>query len=232
MLIYGSNGYTGQLVVEEALAAGVRPILAGRSAAAIEAQAAKYGLDSEVFSLDDLGAMDAALSPATVVIHCAGPFSHTAQAMAEACIRTGTHYLDITGEIEVFEAMAALGDEAKRANVMLMPGAGFDVVPSDCLAAHLKARLPSATELTLAFKAIGKPSRGTATTMIENLHKGGFVRRDGVITKVPSAWKKMNIDYGEGPELSMTIPWGDVSTAFYSTGIPNIEVYMATPAYM
>ena len=146
---------------------GAKPILAGRSHGKIETQAALRELDFRIFALDDPAAVDTGLKDMTLVINCAGPFSRTAVPMAEACIRTGTHYLDITGEIEVCEALASMGDAAKKADVMLMPGTGFDIVPTDCLAAHLKRRMPAATELILAFKAIGRPSRGTATTMMD-----------------------------------------------------------------
>jgi short subunit dehydrogenase-like uncharacterized protein len=149
--------------------------------------------------------------------------------MAEACLRTGRHYLDITGEIAVFEAMAARDRQAREAGVMLLPGVGFDVVPSDCLAAHLKRRLPSATTLTLAFMGLGGVSRGTLTTMAENAGEGGAVRRGGRIQRVPGAYRSMEVDFGRGPVTVTTIPWGDVSTAFHSTGIPVIEVYTRIP---
>jgi short subunit dehydrogenase-like uncharacterized protein len=158
-------------------------------------------------------------------LHCAGPFAHTARQMAEACFRTHAHYLDITGEIAVFEALAARDVEARAAGVMLLPGAGFDVVPSDCLAAHLKRRLPGAVSLALAFQVIGRVSRGTANTAIENLARGGMVRRAGKLLAVPAAYKTRKIDLGRGPVTTSTIPWGDISTVFHSTGIPNIEVY-------
>jgi len=145
--------------------------------------------------------------------------------MAGACFRTHAHYLDITGEIAVFEALAARDAEARAAGVMLLPGAGFDVVPSDCLAAHLQRRLPSATSLALAFQVLGRVSRGTTNTAIENLAHGGMVRRSGKLLAVPAAYKTRIIDLGRGPITTSTIPWGDVSTAFHSTGIPNIEVY-------
>ena len=149
--------------------------------------------------------------------------------MVEACLRTGRHYLDITGEIAVFEAMASLDKLAREENVMIMPGVGFDVVPSDCLALHLKNRLPSATNLILAFSGLGGISHGTQATMTMNVGKGGAVRRKGEITSVPAAWKTREIDFGEMKKVGVTIPWGDVSTAFYSTGIPNIEVYTIVP---
>ena len=230
LLIYGSYGYTGELIVPLAIEAGLRPVLAGRSREKVEPQAAEHGLEHRVFDLDDPNALDNYLKPFDVVLNCAGPFSRTALPLAKSCIRTNAHYLDITGEIEVFESLHGLNDKAKDAGVMLMPGVGFDVVPSDCLAAHLKRRLPDAADLTLAFKGVGKPSRGTATTMVENLHKGGLIRKNGQLIQVPSAWKMEDMDFGEGPVTCMTIPWGDVSTAYYSTGIPNIRVFMAAPA--
>lgn len=232
-LIYGANGYTGALTTRLAVERGLKPVLAGRSREKIEPLAAKYGLESRSFGLDRPEDVDAGLRGFAVVLHCAGPFSRTWKPMAEACLRTGVHYLDITGEIDIFEAMAALDQKAKAAGVMLMPGAGFDVVPSDCLAAHLKRRLPSATSLTLAFRPVGgRVSRGTATTMVENLHKGGMVRKGGRLERVPPAHKSRSVDFGRGPVACMALPWGDVSTAFHSTGIPDIEVYIAAPAIL
>ncbi len=91
------------------------------------------------------------LKKGAVVIHCGGPFQYTAKAMADACLETKTHYTDITGEHQVFELLAGYDQKGKAAGIMIMPGTGFDVVPSDCLALHLKNRLPSATHLQLAF---------------------------------------------------------------------------------
>ncbi len=226
-VIYGSYGYTGQLVVSEALAKGFRPLLAGRDAARLERQATAHGLDWRAISLEDEAALRSLLTPAKVVVHCAGPFARTAQPMAAACLATGTHYLDITGEISVFEALAARDGDAKQAGIVVMPGTGFDVVPSDSLAAWLKQRLPDAVSLSLAIRGGGRLSHGTATTMAENAGAGGAIRKGGRITRVPAGWKHRMIDYGDGPQLAVTIPWGDVSTAWYTTGIPDIEVYSA-----
>lgn len=228
LLIYGSTGYTGRLIVAEALAKGLRPTLCGRNAAAVMAQADQVGLSGRVASLDEPAALDVALTGVRVVLHCAGPFAHTWRPMADACLRRRVHYIDITGEISVFESLAARDARAREAGIMLLPGAGFDVVPSDCLAAHLKRRLPAAERLTLAFRASGGMSRGTLRTMVENLGTPGAVRRNGAIVSVPAAWRTRRIDFGDGrPRDSTTIPWGDVSTAFHSTRIPNIEVYVS-----
>jgi short subunit dehydrogenase-like uncharacterized protein len=229
-LIYGAYGYTGELITRYAAERGLKPILAGRSEAKVKELAGKYGFEHRAFALEDTAALDAALTETAFVLHCAGPFSLTSRPMSEACLRNKRHYLDITGEISVFESMARVDKKAADAGVMLMPGVGFDVVPSDCLALHLKNRLPSATHLSLAFYGVGgRISHGTQATMTMNVGRGGAIRKDGRITPVKAAWKSREIDFGEVTKTGTTIPWGDVSTAFYSTGIPNIEVYTVIP---
>lgn len=231
ILIYGANGYTGELITRFAIERSLRPIIAGRNRDAIQAIAGRYGLEYRIFALSDAAALDAALAEVDMVLHCAGPFSITARPMVEACIRNRKHYTDITGEISVFEMCASLDKKANEAGVMVMPGVGFDVVPSDCLALHLKTRLPSATHLKLAFYGMGRISHGTQATMTMNVGRGGAIRKDGEITPVPAAWKTREIDFGHGVvKTGVTIPWGDVATAYRSTGIPNIEVYSIVPA--
>lgn len=229
-LVYGANGYTGELVARGAAAAGLNAVLAGRRREAVEPLATELKLEHRVAALDDPAALDRALAGMSAVIHCAGPFVKTSRAMVDACLRNGVHYLDITGEIAVFEATAQLDEAAKQAGVMLMPGVGYDVVPSDCLALHLKRRLPSATRLTLAMKVVGRMSHGTASTTLLNAGGGGAIRKDGRITSVPVAHRSQAVDFGKGPETAVAIPWGDVSTAYYSTGIPNVETLVCVPA--
>ncbi len=229
-LVYGSYGYTGQLIVEHATRRGFRPLLAGRDEKQLRAQAQKYDLEYRPFSLDETSKLDSALLEMDAVLHCAGPFVHTFRQMAEACLRTKRHYVDISGEIPGFEALAAMDAQAKEAGIILLPGAGFDIVPSDCLAAHLKQRLPSATHLRLFIRGIGAGvSRGTAKSGVENMHRQGTIRREGKLTQVPPAWSVREQDFGRGPVKVVSIGWGDVSTAYYSTGIPNIETYFAFP---
>jgi short subunit dehydrogenase-like uncharacterized protein len=228
-LLYGANGYTGELVARLAASLGHRPILAGRSADGVCSLAEGLSLERRLLGLDDAARLDEALAGMSLVLHCAGPFSRTSRPMADACLRTRTHYLDVTGEVEVFEALAARDAEARASGVMLLPGCGFEVVPSDCLALHLKHRLPGARRLALAYAGFGRVSRGTATTAIEGLGRGGLVRRGGVLTPVPSAWRTRRIDFGEGPRAAVTVPLADVSSEWRSTGIPDIEVYFAAP---
>ena len=164
------------------------------------------------------------------MLHCAGPFRLTHAAMLAACLARGVHYLDITGEIPVFESIASRDAAARRAGITLLPGAGFDVVPSDCLAAHLKRRLPSASRLALGFTGTGGVSRGTLRTALDQAGSSGAVRRDGLLVPIPLGSLRRSIDFGSGPREAVAIPWGDLATAWRSTSIPNLETYMAVPA--
>jgi short subunit dehydrogenase-like uncharacterized protein len=229
-LLYGANGYTGRLVAGLAVARGERPVLAGRSAGQIGALAAELGLEHRVFGLGDADALRRGLDGVAAVAHCAGPFSATAGPMARACVHAGLHYLDITGEIAVFEELHGLSGRAKAAGSVLLPGAGFDVVPTDCVAALLAGALPGADRLDLAFLAGGGPSPGTAKTTVEGMRSGGQARIDGVIRMVPFGWRAVRAGFPSGPRTVTSIPWGDVSTAYYSTGIGNITTYTAVPA--
>lgn len=227
-MIYGANGYTGRLTAIEAKKRGLKPVLAGRSRDTIEPLARELGFEFLVFGLNDRDVIARNLAGVDAVLNCAGPFSATAHRMLAGCAASNTHYLDITGEIGVFEYVHNRNDEWVAAGIVAMPGVGFDVVPSDCLAAMLKRDLPDATHLKLAFRSNrGKLSPGTTRTMVEGLAEAGKIRRDGRIVAVPSDYKIEEIPFTEGETgTAVTIPWGDVSTAYHSTGIPNIEVFM------
>jgi short subunit dehydrogenase-like uncharacterized protein len=225
-LLYGANGYTGELIARYAQQYNLQPVLAGRRKELIEPLASKLNLPYKIFDLDNSAALLDALKDVKVVLHAAGPFQFTAKQMINACLQTGTHYLDINGDIAVFEMIKQYDAAAKKAGIMLLPGAGFDVVPTDCIALQLKKILPDAITLQLAFASLGGGlSHGTATTMANKLGEGGAVRKDGKIIGTPLGQKGMWIDFGIKKLFVMSIPWGDISTAHFTTGIPNIETY-------
>jgi len=225
-LLYGANGYTGRLICIEAAKKGLKPILAGRNRIEIEALANQYGFDFKIFELDKQDGIENHLEGFDLVLHAAGPFVHTAEKMMDACLATGTHYLDITGEMEVFGMAAKRNMVAQDKNVMLMPGTGFDVVPTDCMAAILKEKMPQAQVLELAFVTLGgQISHGTAMSMTEKLGEGGASRIDGKIIKEPIGKVGKEIMVAGKTFFVMSIPWGDVFTAWFTTGIPNIRTY-------
>lgn len=225
-MIYGANGYTGELIAREAVARGMRPILAGRSRAKIERLASELNLECRIFDLGSPASIAQQLHGVTVVLLTAGPFSATSQPMVSACLQARAHYLDITGEIDVFEQIYRADGDARKAGIVLCPGVGFDVIPTDCVAAALKEALPDATELRLGFDTTVSLSPGTMKTTLESAPQGGRVRRNGQLVHVPLAHEVRTIDFGRGPRLAVAVPWGDVSTAFHTTSIPNITVYV------
>lgn len=226
ILIYGAYGYSGRLISEEACKQGLDIRIGGRNKSKLADLASELNVAYHVVSLDDHSALVSLLKTVELVIHCAGPFSATARPMIDACLATGTHYLDITGEVSVFEYVhgAEISHKATEAGVILCPGVGFDVIPTDCVASKLKEVLPDAEHLTLAFAGGNALSPGTAKTMVESLGIGLQVRKDGKIISVP--FREKIIDFGRGPKSCMAINWGDISTAYHSTGIPNIDVYV------
>jgi short subunit dehydrogenase-like uncharacterized protein len=229
LLIYGSYGYDGSLITQRAVDRGLDPIVAGRDAEAVERQATDLGLDHEVFSLEHRPVVENRVATVDAVLNCAGPFSRTTSQLATACMETGTDYLDLAGEVGVLEWVAERDRDAEKAGVSLVPGVGFDVVATDCLAGFLESQLRTATELTLALDGLGTFSPGTVRSMIEELPQAGAVRKNGVIRPVPAAWKDREFE-GE-TKVGVTVPWGDVSSAYYTTGIENIEVYATVPKY-
>jgi len=225
-LLYGANGYTGGLIAHLASKYNLQPILAGRRKEVIEPLATKLQLPYRIFEMNDSAALVAALREVKVVLHAAGPFDHTAKQMIFACLLTGTHYVDINGDISVFEMIKLYHEAAKKAGIMLLPGAGFDVVPTDCVALQLKNKLPDAVALQLAFTTLGGSiSHGTATTIADKIGEGGSVRKAGKIISARLGQKGMWVDFGIKKLFVMSIPWGDISTAYFTTGIPNIETY-------
>jgi short subunit dehydrogenase-like uncharacterized protein len=234
-LLYGSTGTVGEAIARFAVQRGLRPMLAGRDARRLQTQATELGLEYRVFGVDDTVALERFLADVPVVLNCAGPFIYTYRPVVDACLRTGTHYLDITGEIPVYEALAALDQRAKASEIMLLPGVGFDVAATECLAAHLKRRLPSATHLALAIVSEGPATLppGTLDTAVEMIPYGHNVRRHGGrLEPIPRKKRVRLIDFGHGPVEATMLGWGDVFMAFYSTGIPNIEDYMVMPPQM
>ena len=223
--IYGAYGYTGRLITEYAVKQGLNPIIGGRDAKKTEALAKQYALDFVVLNANDPDKWDITLAKVSLVLNCAGPFALTVKDIVPKCIEHGVHYLDITGEIEVFEFIESLNDQAITNKSVLMPGVGFDVVPSDCLAGQLYHKLPTATHLELAFQGTSGVSRGTALSMARRFHNGGTIRENGKLKTVPLASEDKLIHFGEKDRLCVSIAWGDVFTAYHSTKIENIKVY-------
>ncbi|AEH35330.1 saccharopine dehydrogenase family protein [Halopiger xanaduensis] len=237
VLLYGSYGFVGNLMAREAIDriedgdADFDLLLAGRNGDRLREQVDDLERPGYRFALEDPDTVAEALerAEADCVLNCAGPFSNTAGPLVEGCVRTGTDYVDITGEIPVIESIADRDADGADAGVTLLPAAAFSAVPMDCLAAHLVDRLPEATTLAMGVDSLRPPSIGTVRTLIEGFEDGGAVYRDGRLEHVPTAWRTRRIDFGRGERPAVTMPTGDVSTAHYTTGVPNVAVYALMP---
>jgi len=227
-LLYGATGYTGTRIAERAVAKGFRPVLSGRNVNQIKALADRLGLEWRIVDLSDKTALKAVVAEFSTVLHAAGPFIHTYLPMVEACLETGTHYLDVTGEIVVYEALAALNQRAREAGIMLMPGVGFDMVPGDCLALSLKRLMPDAIELDIANSFAGTLTHGTIKSALAASPKT-LVRRDHRLVELETPQSR-EIDFGPGRcgglATAYVTTFGDICVGWHTTGIPNITSYL------
>lgn len=232
LLIYGVTGYTGGLISRLAAAAGLPHVAAGRDLEAVAAHADPLLLPARTFSLSDPAKVARGLGDVAVVLNAAGPFAETGVPLAEACLRAGVHYLDVAGEAAELEALRRFDARAREAGVMLMPGVGFGILPTDALAARLRRRLPQAVRLRLAIEAVGGASRGTLETLFRDLRRGcGMRRRGGELAPALPGEAQMVVDFGGGPRVAISNPWrGDLASAWWSSVYPDVEVYTVYPA--
>jgi short subunit dehydrogenase-like uncharacterized protein len=224
LLLYGAYGYTGRLTAELVAAKKLEVVLAGRNEDALVPLGQRLGLPTRVVGLNDPGQLSAALRDIACVVHMAGPFAITSAPMLNACLATHTNYIDVTGEIEVFEALWSREDEIRRTGITVVPGAGFDVVPSDCLAGYVASKLKRPCSLVMALRGLESASQGTLRTAIRQVSKPVLCRRAGAIVPIEDRSPR-SIDFGYGNEPCVPVSWGDVATAFHSTGIGKITVY-------
>jgi len=225
LIIYGATGYSGRLLANAIVAGGGRPLLCGRDPEKLRAAAHDHDLAWRAATVSDASGLRTIFDGATVVVNAAGPFSATARPILDACLAVGSHYLDITAEVPVIEHIASRHRELADRGIMAMPAIGFDVVPSDCLAVHLAHRLPDADRLRLAVTGLAFITRGSARTLLESVN-GGIVRRHGVVSSVPLGALERTFEGAEGRRACVNVSLGDIATAYWSTGIPNIETYV------
>lgn len=223
LMIYGATGYTGRMAAEHAKAQGLDVVIAGRNGESLESLAAQLCVPYRVFTPDNQAAES--LEGIGVLLNFAGPFAQTADALMQACIKVGVDYLDITAEIKVYRLAERLGAQAAEAGVMLLPGVGWDVVPTDCLAMHVARRVRDPQALKVALQVAGSMSRGSALSVSEIIGAGLLARVDGLLVATPDT-KPQHFEFGDGPALCVPLSFGDLVTGWHSTGIPNISMFV------
>jgi short subunit dehydrogenase-like uncharacterized protein len=228
-IIYGATGYSGTITSEAAVRRAHHPILAGRNEKKLRPLAERLGLESVVVDLDDQATLEKALAGVELVLHEAGPFSFTAEPMRRACLATNTHYLDVSGEIDVLMDTYSYDEQARDKGIVLMSGVGVNVIATDCLAKYVADQIPGAVDLELARAALGRMGPGTSKTSIEEIESGTRVLRDGQYQSHPLGEGVKKLPFPHRKLWVMPVAWGDLATAYRTTGIPNITVYMSYP---
>jgi short subunit dehydrogenase-like uncharacterized protein len=216
IVLYGATGYTGRLAADELGRRGLSHVLSGRNGSALARLADARGVPARAAPLDDERALRELLADAGAVINCAGPFTLAGDALVRAAIDTRTHYVDSTGEQAFIKMMFDRhGAAAERAGVALVPAAGFDYVPGDCIA-HLAAREHEPLEqlvLAYAVENFGM-SRGTLRSGLEIMKGGDVVYEDGGWRPAPSGVFRAGFDFPApiGAQAMSRYPSGEVIT--------------------
>ncbi|MCB1626572.1 MAG: saccharopine dehydrogenase NADP-binding domain-containing protein [Xanthomonadales bacterium] len=234
-LLYGATGYSGELIATEAAKRGHAVILGGRNPDRLQALADRLQRPQRCFTLDDRASVEKGLMGVRLVLNCAGPFNLTANALAQSCLRLGVHYLDISSEVADFRSLHRLDARARDNGVLLLPGVGTGVLPTDALALHLKQRVPSAVTLSLAMASPGaKLSRGSLHTLVESLRSQAYVREGDQLRPAEVKLESREVDFGPGGKHKVTsFPWrGDLYSAAISTGLQFISCYIAVPGML
>ena len=133
VVLFGATGYTGDLTAREMVRRGMKPVLAARNGARVNALAEELGgLETQLADVSDPGSVAALVEAGDVLVSTVGPFSRWGRPALDAAISKGAHYLDSTGEgpfiRDVFEAY---GPRAASAGVGLLTAMGYDYVPGN-----------------------------------------------------------------------------------------------------
>ena len=195
--LLGATGYTGRLVAAELARRGIKHRLGGRSQERLAAVPSSG--ERHVVDLASPASLDAFLDGADVLITCVGPFAEHGMPVVEAAVRTGTPYVDSTGE---FAFMSEVYDRFRTAASPVVPACGFDYIPGDLAAAIAVAELGgSADEIDVLYRIRGgKPSRGTARSAV------------GALSAAAMSPRRIVVEGPDGPLSAVEVPWGEQVT--------------------
>lgn len=231
VLIYGAYGFTGKGISELAAEYNIIPVLAGRNESKLKPLADSLGYNYIVLPLENNhDNLVKVLKHFEIVLHIAGPYTYTAKPMLDAVVEAGTHYVDLTGENHVIQAELDRDEEFKRANIMVMPAVGYDVVPTDCLNVYVAEKISQPTQLTVVLDGNytaaegAQASRGTMKSGLEMLGRPLLKRKGGAMVAMDTP-KLIHRNENGREQTLLQIPWADMITSYVSTGIPNIEVF-------
>lgn len=225
ILVYGAYGYTGSMVAEHLVAMNQNIVISGRNPTKLETLRKNLNVSSIALSLESSEHLDTVLSRFDIVINCAGPFHRTAEPLMTAAIRTKTHYLDISAELDSYKIAEELCQEAMNSNVLLMPGCGGSVAMIGCLTAFAKTTLPEPISVKAALHVSGAMSKGSAVSASENLSPTLYIRKAGkLIEGGNTSSRQFDFGFSVLDCFSVTLP--DVMTLWRDTKASDISTYV------
>ena len=229
IVLYGANGYTAKLFAKYLIEKGIQPILAGRSKK-VEKVGMELNSPIRIFTIDDAAQY---LEDVDVLVNFAGSFSITQDKLIEACLQSKTHYLDIAGEFDEIENAHKYDIQARQAGIVVLPAAGFGVVPTDVAAKIACNQIENPTHLSIAFATVGGVSRGTLKTVLKDVQKSGQILIDGQYQTAKPAQSEIKVSVLGKAFKAVYNPWrADLYTAKLSTGVKNIETYSEFPGFV
>lgn len=236
IMIYGVDSFMGALASRAAMRRGISHVAAGRNIAGVAQHAAAVAKEADnalaeprTFTLGDKARIAAQLDDVGVVVNCSPLEGGGLLSLIDACLATGTHYIDMTSERTQIAAIAAHDEMAKRANVMVMAGAGFDYAAIDAVAERLAQILRGARAVTIAVKR-GAPTLPEARRLVAALTAEGETLKNGQFVPARAGERSIEVDFGEGPEKAWLAPWRGEATGMRHRGTySTMESYEVLP---
>lgn len=233
IVLYGATGYTGRLMAAELARREIPMLLAGRSRDKLEALSATLPTKPQVLVADasDPASLQGMAARGQAVLSAAGPFASLGPPVQEACLKAGSHFLDITGETPYMLDTWSRDSRWREAGLAAVNAVGFDVVPTDVAAWLAADGLDRVDELDIAIWVGGEfgASQGTQRSLVNMLGSESQGYEDGQWRPTPAGSFTREMDFGGrvGPRSVLFVPIGDIATAPRTTGARTVRTYFA-----
>lgn len=188
IIILGATGFTGRRAARELMnqySSSYRIGLAARNRERLEVLADQLGLPTkDCFTVDttDAERVREVVGLTRLIVSTAGPYALYGESVIAACAQLGTHYTDITGEVDFIARMSErYADNAKVSGARLVSFCGFDSVPAEVAVHKLAQRFGPEDQLIIQsyYTTKGGLNGGTIATMLNKLASGGDNQRIG-----------------------------------------------------
>jgi len=229
VIVYGASGYTGRLVCEYLREYNVPFVAAGRDETRLKTSMESHvaGIetaDYEVVQVShDPAALQDLFAGASVVCNTVGPFRTHGPEVVEACLVTGTHYLDTTGEQDwLVTCDEKYGADFAAAGLLLAPGTAQMYTTGE-IAAELCLESPGLDTLDIAVFWGGSPTVASTLTILVNAALAGayYLEQNHYQPWDPDAGLYQLVIPGQH-ELALALPWGGTSHPVWYRRDPRV----------